>query len=376
MISSSENRVIYKGNGETTEFSYSFKIFNSTDIKLLLVKLDGTRTILTSDYYVDMNASKVYYPGYAPGASEPGADTPPKLQDGETLVVYREVPINQLDKMPEQWPFDVNEQMHDKSCVIDQQLADGLDRSIKFGVEYNNNEFDPTLPIQAGYGWRVSDDGKSIVPIKDSEIVLQQTEQVYADAIRDTNAIKDSAIYETERIKGETEEVKVQTQAISDLTADYMDNTQQYLAQAEAARDNAIENAGLAERWAQAIDSPDYIAGNKSSKTWAELAQANAEESAAFADQCRAYAAEAGLYDPNKTYQPGQVAMTSDGAMYRCVAESKGDNPATSPKWVMVTIVISDTFEFDVNGDLQPLYNPKSSDQFEIDSYGDIMPGL
>ena len=375
MIVSSVNRIIYSGNGQSTEFSYTFKILNKSDLKLMLVDAQGNKRDITTDYYVDMVASKVYYPGYAPGAIEPEVDQPPVLQPGEKLVIYRQVPIDQLDVMPEQWPFDVNENMHDKSCIIDQQLQDAVERSLKFDVDLEDN-FNPILPIKAGYGWRVSDDGQSIVPIKDSEVVLQQTEQVYRETIRDANAIKEAAVLETNAIKNATDVIKNQTQAISDLTAGYMGDTQQYMFRAEAARDNAIDNAGMAERWAQAIDSPDYIAGNKSSKSWAEIAQANAEESAAFADQCRAYAAEAGLYDPNKTYEPGQVAMTSDGAMYRCVATSKGENPATSGKWVMVTVVISDTFELDENGDLQPLYSPKSSDQFEIDDAGDIMPGL
>ena len=99
-------------------------------------------------------------------------------------------------------------------------------------------------------------------------------------------------------------------------------------------------------------------------------------DAGAQADRAMAYAAEARIYDPSVTYQPGQVVMTADGVTYRCISVSTGENPVDSNKWVMVTVVVSDTFELDENGDLTPLLNPKTSEHFEIDENGDIMPGL
>lgn len=147
MIPVSENQVIYSGNGVNTAFSYSFKIIESTDLHLIRVAADGTETEVTSDYYVDMAASKVYYPGYAPGVEEAEADQPQVLQTGEKLVVYRNVPITQQDDMPDQWPFDVIESALDKSCIIDQQLKGEVDRSLKVSRKVNLSNFDASVPV-------------------------------------------------------------------------------------------------------------------------------------------------------------------------------------------------------------------------------------
>ena len=49
MIGSSENRISYNGNGIATEFAYTFKILEKSDIKVLHVANDGTEELLTKD---------------------------------------------------------------------------------------------------------------------------------------------------------------------------------------------------------------------------------------------------------------------------------------------------------------------------------------
>ena len=85
-------------------------------------------------------------------------------------------------------------------------------------------------------------------------------------------------------------------------------------------------------------------------------------------------AAQAEVYNSATTYEPGDVIMTAEGDTYRCIAESTGENPNSSNKWVLITQVKYETFELDVNGDLQPLYVPKTSTNLQIDENGDIMP--
>ena len=82
MISSSENRVSYDGDGLAKEFAYQFKILEKSDIKVMLVKPDGSTQILNKDYYVDAEKSVVLYPGYAPGAEIPESERPPILPAG------------------------------------------------------------------------------------------------------------------------------------------------------------------------------------------------------------------------------------------------------------------------------------------------------
>lgn len=181
MITSSVNRVIYKGNGSATEFAYPFKIFERTDLKVLLIDKDGNRNILTTDYYVDMDNKKVLYPGYVPGAEKPLVDRPLPLAYGETLVLYRDIPIVQMDKMPETYPFDVNERMHDRACVISQQLKDAVDRGVSVSVDAPVG-FVGDIPIVPGMSFRVSSDGLCLESTEDPARVLPIAEVYMNDA--------------------------------------------------------------------------------------------------------------------------------------------------------------------------------------------------
>jgi hypothetical protein len=131
LIGSSENRITYNGNGVATEFGYSFKILEKTDINVVLVDPDLKETVLTKDYFVDMEKSVVFYPGYSPGAEPPEAERPPILPEGWQLVLYREVPITQESQLDTHWPFNVIEAALDKLTIICQQLWDGVTRAIR-----------------------------------------------------------------------------------------------------------------------------------------------------------------------------------------------------------------------------------------------------
>ena len=88
------NQVTYIGDGITTAWPYTFRIIEATDIQIVAVDSDGTQTDITSDYYVDVVNSTVYYPGYAPGAEPPEADQPPVLTSDQKIIIYRALPPN------------------------------------------------------------------------------------------------------------------------------------------------------------------------------------------------------------------------------------------------------------------------------------------
>lgn len=290
MIGSSENRVSYNGNDVTTEFPFAFKILEATDLKLLLVEADGTEKPLTSDYFVDMNKSVVFYPGYSPGTEPPASEQPPKLTSGQRLVIYREVPITQESALDEHWPFNVIEAMADKLTIICQQLWGGVKRSLKISVA-DFKEFDPTVPIAAGKSFRVSDDGKKLEVTEDPakvmpivEGLLEETKEVKAEAIEETTAIKNSAVTETTNIKNqmvkEAEEIKdaavKETTQIADAALSSARLASQKANEAKTSANSALgskneasNSAELAEKWAQGNESPDGSAGSKSSKSWA-----------------------------------------------------------------------------------------------------------
>ena len=192
MIGSSENRISYNGNGIATEFAYTFKILEKSDIKLLYVAADGTETLLTKDYYVDTEKSVVIYPGYAPGAEIPEAERPPILQEGERLIIYREVPITQQSQLDKHWPFNVIENGLDKLTIICQQIFDKANRSL-YASESVSTEFNPKVPIQAGKSFRISDDGLSFEVTEDPAKVIPTAKSLLSDTTKQANVAIENA---------------------------------------------------------------------------------------------------------------------------------------------------------------------------------------
>lgn len=245
LIGSSENRVSYNGNGLTTEFPYAFKVLEKTDLKLLLVSRDGTETVLTSDYYVDLEKKSVFYPGYSPGAEPPTSDRPPVLQDGERLVIYRDVPITQEIALDAHWPYNEIEGSIDKLTIIAQQLNDGVTRSLRVS-NASDSEVESVVPVNAGKSFRWSDDGLRLETTEDPARVLPLAESVYQDTV----AIKK----QTATIKSETEVIKTEVGEIKDL----------------------------ARKWAEGEGSPDGVEGNRSAKGWAEYIEGSLSENASL----------------------------------------------------------------------------------------------
>lgn len=180
MIAHVDNRITYSGNGNATEFAYQFKILDRTDIKVMLVKPDGSTQILSKDYYVDVEKNVVIYPGYAPGAEIPESERPPVLPAGWRLVLYREVPITQLVRLPEIWPFNVIEAMADKLTIICQQLKDKLSRALTIN-ESSASNIDTTVPWVPGKTFRVSDDGTHLQATEDPGKVIDEAKGLLAE---------------------------------------------------------------------------------------------------------------------------------------------------------------------------------------------------
>lgn len=180
MIAHVDNRITYNGNGNATEFAYQFKILDRTDLKVMLVKPDGSTQILSKDYYVDVEKKVVIYPGYAPGAEIPESERPPVLPAGWRLVLYREVPIAQLVRLPEIWPFNVIEAMADKLTIICQQLKDKLSRALTIN-ESSASNIDTTVPWVPGKTFRVSDDGTHLQATEDPGKVIDEAKGLLAE---------------------------------------------------------------------------------------------------------------------------------------------------------------------------------------------------
>ena len=124
-VSSSTNKVSFNGDGSTTVFAYSFKVFDESDLTVILRASDGTETTqtITTNYTV----SGV---GDAGGGNVTMVTAP---ASGEQLTILREQPLTQgLDLVPND-PFPANsiEDSLDKLTFMVQQQQEELDRSIK-----------------------------------------------------------------------------------------------------------------------------------------------------------------------------------------------------------------------------------------------------
>ena len=180
LIGSSENSVSYNGNGISTAFPFSFKILEKSDLKLLLVD-DESEKLLTSDYFVDLDSSVVHYPGYSPGAEPPIDEQPTKLQEGQRLVIYRDVPITQETALDEHWPFNVIEGMADKLTIIAQQIAAANQRTFQLSIALSNVEdVNTVLPYAPGKAFAWNKEGTALELTENPGDVVQVIAQEIA----------------------------------------------------------------------------------------------------------------------------------------------------------------------------------------------------
>lgn len=135
-VTNSSNKITYIGNGLTTQFPFTFKIFKTSDIQVTLTDtLTGIDTKLTTNYSVNMSGYVVY----------PVSGSP--LTSTTKLTINRVVPITQDTTLPNQGAYfaKVVETALDKVTVIEQQLASDIDRTMKFSVSLPDN-FNRELP--------------------------------------------------------------------------------------------------------------------------------------------------------------------------------------------------------------------------------------
>ena len=124
-VSSSTNRVSYSGNGSTTVFAYTFKVFDQDDLTVIIRSADGTETVktITTDYTVSGVGND--------GGGNVTFGTAPA--SGETVVVLREQDlVQELDLVPnDPFPAEVLESALDKLTFMVQQHEEELGRTIK-----------------------------------------------------------------------------------------------------------------------------------------------------------------------------------------------------------------------------------------------------
>lgn len=123
------------GNGVTTAFPFAFKIFQTSDVSVVLaVVATGVETVLTEgvDYSVSMNADQEADPGGEvtyPLSGSPMAST-------HSLTLVRDVPATQgLDlTLGGSFNPDNIEKALDRVTTLVQQLKEAVDRAVKVSI--------------------------------------------------------------------------------------------------------------------------------------------------------------------------------------------------------------------------------------------------
>lgn len=153
-VSSETTRNDYTGNGVTTEFAYSFRIWSNTNLTVVTADEDGVESVLelTTDYTVT-------------GAGQTTGGnvtllTP--LADGHKLTILSDIPALQGQKLSTQSGFSasVQEASLDKLTRIAQQNGEAVGRAACLPRTLQG--VDPTLPqplAGAALGWNADEDG-------------------------------------------------------------------------------------------------------------------------------------------------------------------------------------------------------------------------
>jgi len=126
-ISSTTVKNSYSGDGSTTSFNYTFKIFADSDLQVIIRSAAGTETVKTTTTHYTVSGA-----GNANGGSITfTAGNIPTAT--ETVVLRRAVPQTQaIDYIAnDPFPAESHEEGLDRATMTTQQIQEELDRAIK-----------------------------------------------------------------------------------------------------------------------------------------------------------------------------------------------------------------------------------------------------
>lgn len=150
-LSSTTNRNDYVGNGSTETYSYSFRIFDQSHLRVIVKETaTGVETTLaiTTDYTVTGVGQAAGGTVVLVDAGQDWIDAEGDLDSGYEITIRRVVPITQLTDIRNQGDFypEVHEDVFDKQIMISQQQQDDLDRAARMPQTVPVSTFDPQFP--------------------------------------------------------------------------------------------------------------------------------------------------------------------------------------------------------------------------------------
>jgi len=197
-ISSTNVKNSYSGNGSTTAFAYTFKIFANTDLQVIIRSSTGTETVktLTTHYTVsgvgDASGGNVTFTS---------GNTP---ASGETVVIRRAVPQTQaIDYIAnDPFPAESHEEGLDRATMTTQQVQEELDRAIKLSRTntITSTEFTTSATDRANKVLSFDSSGELAVTqelgtFKGTDATVTTAAYVQRDIIKSTTAAQLNNVY-------------------------------------------------------------------------------------------------------------------------------------------------------------------------------------
>jgi len=125
-VESTTRKIIYSGNGTTTEWPVPFAYSSTEHLKLTVADAQGNETAVTSNYTVQVSEqgeTSILYP--ASGSP---------LAAGNKLVIYRETPLTQVVDLEYGGAFSPDVLEHDgfdREVMMIQEMREEVDRAVK-----------------------------------------------------------------------------------------------------------------------------------------------------------------------------------------------------------------------------------------------------
>jgi len=297
-VQAETNKVTYSCDGSTTTFDFTFKVFKTSDIKVILVTVaTGDEEVLTetTDYAVTGSLTS--------GGKVTTVST--YSSDYKLLIVLDMTVEQQTDLIyGGTYSSEAIEEMSDKLTKIAQQHDEELSRTIKFQVHSSESEVeiedltaDKAVVVNAaGDGLKM---GPSADEISNAQTYAEVAETAQAAAeLAETNAETAAAAAQAAKTAAELAETHAETAETNAVTAKNAAETAQTAAElaetgaqtAQGAAETAETNAETAQTAAELAET--HAAASESAASTSETNAANSE-SAAATSETNAAASEA-----------------------------------------------------------------------------------
>jgi hypothetical protein len=170
-LSSETAKVIYNGDGATTEFSVNFQYLIKSDVRVVHRATDNVETLWTESTEYSLSEAGHEAGGTLTVASLPTDYTP---LNGERLIIKRALPIVQETNYPEggQFPAIAHERALDRLAMIAQQLDESISRTVLLPETTALSDISIPEPIGSELiRWNVAGDDLETVAIANLDLI-------------------------------------------------------------------------------------------------------------------------------------------------------------------------------------------------------------